>query len=88
MQNRALVKALNPSLHTLPHQETSEENSRAKSTCQGFTAAGRYNSVTVHQPLAESQEQIGIVSHDSPEHGREEEKAFFYQFPRNSGYQS
>lgn len=64
MQNRALVKALNPSLHPFPSQATSEENRRAKDTCHRFAVAGRYNSVTVHQPLAENQEQIGIVSND------------------------
>lgn len=34
-------------LEPLPRQETSEGIRRAKGTCQGFTAAGRYNSMTV-----------------------------------------
>lgn len=67
-------------LEPLPRQETSEGIRRAKGTCQGFTAAGRYNSMT-------NQEQTGIVSNESPEHGKGKEKAFSYQFPRNSGYQ-
>lgn len=72
MQNRALVKALNPLPSPLPSHGTAEENRRAQGTCQGFTAAGRHNSV--HQPLAENQEQTGIVSNQPPEHGQGKRK--------------
>lgn len=36
MQNKALVKALNPSLHPFPSQETSEENRRSKRHMPGI----------------------------------------------------